>query len=99
VSFQIESAFPQHVQVTPLITELGRTRMEVNTKVKAGFSNKLFALNVVITIPVPDTTAHADMQTSIGESPLGYLPRHYALHIRTHLPFRGRWCCFLPKEG
>ena len=45
--------------------------MEVNTKVKAGFSNKLFALNVVITIPVPDTTAHADMQTSIGESPLG----------------------------
>ena len=55
------------VQVTPLITELGRTRMEVNTKVKAGFSNKLFALNVVITIPVPDTTASADMQTSIGE--------------------------------
>ena len=41
--------------------------MEVNTKVKAGFSNKLFALNVVITIPVPDTTARADMQTSIGE--------------------------------
>ena len=40
--------------------------MEVNTKVKAGFSNKLFALNVVITIPVPDTTASADMQTSIG---------------------------------
>ena len=55
------------MQVTPLITELGRTRMEVNTKVKAGFSNKLFALNVVITIPVPDTTASADMQTSIGE--------------------------------
>ena len=41
--------------------------MEVNTKVKAGFSNKLFALNVVITIPVPDTTAKADLQTSIGE--------------------------------
>ncbi|CAL5219972.1 g1909 [Coccomyxa viridis] len=55
-------------KVTPLITELGRTRMEVNTKVKAGFSNKLFALNVVITIPVPDTTASADMQTSIGKA-------------------------------
>ena len=69
----VQSAFLQagkaHVtaQVTPLITELGRTRMEVNTKVKAGFSNKLFALNVVITIPVPDTTAKADLQTSIGE--------------------------------
>lgn len=58
----------ERAQVTPLITELGRTRMEVNTKVKAGFSNKLFALNVVITIPVPDTTASADMQTSIGEA-------------------------------
>jgi hypothetical protein len=44
--------------------------MEVNTKVKAGFSNKLFALNVVITIPVPDTTARADVQTSIGGSQL-----------------------------
>ena len=65
-------------QVTPLITELGRTRMEVNTKVKAGFSNKLFALNVVITIPVPDTTAKADLQTSIGErvwSPIGVTGR------------------------
>ena len=39
------------LQVTPLITELGRTRMEVNTKVKAGFSNKLFALNVVCSCP------------------------------------------------
>lgn len=57
------------LQVTPLITELGRTRMEVNTKVKAGFTNKLFALNVVITIPVPDTTARAEVQTSIGGSP------------------------------
>ena len=52
--------------------------MEVNTKVKAGFSNKLFALNVVITIPVPDTTAEADLQTSIGEriwSPIGITGR------------------------
>jgi len=54
-------------QVVPLISELGRTRMQVNTKVKAGFGAKIFALNVVITIPVPDTTAKADIHTSIGE--------------------------------
>lgn len=54
------------MQVTPLISELGRTRMEVNAKVKAGFGAKDFALNVVITIPVPDTTAKADIHTSIG---------------------------------
>lgn len=52
--------------MTPLISELGRTRMEVNAKVKAGFGAKDFALNVVITIPVPDTTAKADIHTSIG---------------------------------
>lgn len=75
-----------YVQVTPLITELGRTRMEVNTKVKAGFSNKLFALNVVITIPVPDTTASADMQTSIGELlPLGLINLRVKAPLCLHL--------------
>lgn len=54
--------------VTPLISELGRTRMEVNAKVKAGFGAKDFALNVIITIPVPDTTAKADIHTSIGKA-------------------------------
>ncbi|KAK9909474.1 hypothetical protein WJX75_002828 [Coccomyxa subellipsoidea] len=54
--------------VTPLISELGRTRMQVNVKVKAGFGSKDFALNVVITIPVPDTTAKAEIQTDIGKA-------------------------------
>lgn len=60
-------------QVVPLINELGRTRLEVNVKVKAGFDNKHFGMNVVIAIPVPDNTAKADIQTSIGE-PLYALP-------------------------
>ena len=53
-------------QVTTLVNELGRTRLEVNVKVKAEFGKNLFALNVVVTIPVPETTAHADVQTKIG---------------------------------
>ena len=63
-------AYDMAVQVTPLISELGRTRMQVNVKVKAGFGSKDFALNVVVTIPVPDTTAKADIQTDIGGIPL-----------------------------
>ena len=62
--------FDLAVQVTPLISELGRTRMQVNVKVKAGFGSKDFALNVVITIPGPDTTAKAEIQTDIGGSSL-----------------------------
>ena len=56
-------------QVTTLVNELGRTRLEVNVKVKAEFGKNLFALNVVVTIPVPETTAHADVQTKIGATP------------------------------
>lgn len=56
-------------QVTTLVNELGRTRLEVNCKVKAEFGKNLFALNVVVTIPVPETTAHADVQTKIGGPP------------------------------
>ena len=35
-------------------------------KAKSAFNNKLFALNVVISIPVPDNTAKADIQTTQG---------------------------------
>lgn len=39
----------------------------MNVKAKSAFNNKLFALNVVISIPVPDNTAKADIQTTQGE--------------------------------
>lgn len=38
----------------------------MNVKAKSAFNNKLFALNVVISIPVPDNTAKADIQTTQG---------------------------------
>lgn len=40
--------------------------LQVNVKAKSAFNNKLFALNVVISIPVPDNTAKADIQTTQG---------------------------------
>ena len=42
--------------------------MQVNVKAKSAFNNKLFALNVVISIPVPDNTAKADIQTTQGKA-------------------------------
>jgi AP-2 complex subunit mu-1 len=55
-------------RVLPIINEMGRTRLEANIKVKSSFGNKLFALNVVISVPVPDNTAKADIQCSIGKA-------------------------------
>ena len=55
-------------RVIPVINELGRTRLDVKVAVKSAFSEKLFALNVVITIPMPDNTAKADIQPSQGDA-------------------------------
>jgi len=55
-------------RVIPVINELGRTRLEVKVAVKSAFNDKLFALNVVIIIPMPDNTARADIHVSQGES-------------------------------
>ncbi len=53
----------------PIVHELGRTRLEVNVKLKANFSAKLFAVNLLVTVPVPDNTARADVHTSLGARP------------------------------
>eukprot|EP00884_Botryococcus_braunii_P011632 jgi/Botrbrau1/2046/Bobra.0047s0023.1 len=55
-------------KVLPIINELGRTRLEVNVKLKANFNAQLFAINVVVTIPVPDNTANADLQITQGKA-------------------------------
>lgn len=49
-------------RVIPIIKELGRTRLEVNVKLKSNFSAKLFALGVIVRIPVPKHTAKANFQ-------------------------------------
>ena len=55
--------------------------LQVNVKVKSAFNNKLFALNVVVNIPVPDNTAKADIQTSQGQQlALLKLPARYCSH-------------------
>ncbi|TMW92312.1 hypothetical protein EJD97_013203 [Solanum chilense] len=55
-------------RVLPTIKELGRTRMEVNVKVKSVFGAKMFALGVVIKVPVPKQTAKASFQVTSGRA-------------------------------
>ncbi|OIW10308.1 hypothetical protein TanjilG_28059 [Lupinus angustifolius] len=55
-------------KVLPTIKELGRTRMEVNVKVKSVFSAKMFALGVVVKIPVPKQTAKTNFTVTSGKA-------------------------------
>ncbi|KAF0934668.1 hypothetical protein E2562_026416, partial [Oryza meyeriana var. granulata] len=55
-------------RVLPTIKELGRTRMEINVKVKSVFGAKMFALGVVVKVPVPKQTAKTSFQTTSGKA-------------------------------
>jgi len=60
--------------VLPVVKELGRTRLEINIKVKSMFTFKLFATNVVIKIPCPKNTAIANVSAASGKCK--YEPEH-----------------------
>mmetsp|Transcript_47658 Transcript_47658/g.123579 ORF Transcript_47658/g.123579 Transcript_47658/m.123579 type:complete len:436 (-) Transcript_47658:1605-2912(-) len=50
------------------LKEHGRTRMDINVKVKSSFSNKLFGQSVVVKVPVPHHTSHCDIRIPIGKA-------------------------------
>ncbi|PSC73641.1 AP-2 complex subunit mu [Micractinium conductrix] len=60
-----------------LITEHGRTRLDVTVKVKSTFPTKIFATNVVVLVPVPDQTARASFNLTAGKAK--YDPKRHAL--------------------
>jgi len=67
MSYRITENVNLPFRVLPVVKELGRTRLEVNVKVKAMFTFKLFATNVVIKIPLPKNTAQANVSAASGK--------------------------------
>jgi len=67
MSYRITENVNLPFRVLPVVKELGRTRLEVNVKVKAMFTFKLFATNVVIKIPLPSNTAVANISAASGK--------------------------------
>lgn len=55
-------------KVIPVVKELGRTRVECNVTVKSTFNTKMFALNVVVLVPVPEYTAKAQILVTNGKA-------------------------------
>jgi len=64
-------------RLLPLVTEVGRTRVEVSVKLRAAFDPSLTATSVVVLIPVPPTAAAADLHASHGKAK--YDPKKGAL--------------------
>jgi AP-2 complex subunit mu-1 len=67
MSYRITENVNLPFRVLPVVKELGRTRMEINIKVKSMFTFKLFATNVVIKIPLPRNTANANVSAASGK--------------------------------
>ncbi|KAL5337151.1 Mu homology domain-containing protein [Aspergillus crustosus] len=61
-------------KVHPIIREIGTTKVEYSVAIKANYSSKLFATNVVIRIPTPLNTAKTTERTSQGRAK--YEPEH-----------------------
>lgn len=55
-------------RVMPIMKELGRTRLQTNVKLKSCFTDKVFALNVIVRVPVPKQTARTTIEVSGGKA-------------------------------
>lgn len=61
-------------KVHPIVREIGTTKVEYSVAIKANYSAKLFATNVVVRIPTPLNTAKTVERTSQGRA--RYEPEH-----------------------
>lgn len=55
-------------KVIPVVKELGRTRLEANVSVRSLFGAKMFAMNTVVLVPVPDYTAKCNILVTTGKA-------------------------------
>jgi AP-2 complex subunit mu-1 len=81
--YRVSEGIQVPFKVIPAVKELGRTRVEANVNVRSTFGSKLFAMNVVVLVPVPDYTAKANILVTTGKA------KYDA--IRKSIVSRGRW--------
>ncbi|RKP10698.1 Mu homology domain-containing protein [Thamnocephalis sphaerospora] len=69
-------------KVRPMVNEIGKRRVEYNVLVRATFSDKLFASDVVIRVPTPHNAASATVRVSGGKAK--YMPEENAIVWKIH---------------
>lgn len=83
-------------RVHPVVNEIGKNRVEYKISVKANFSSKLYATNVVIKIPTPLNTANTAVRTAIGKAK--YVPAENSIVWKISR-FQGNTECSLSAEA
>lgn len=66
MKYRVTEGISLPFKLMPLVKELGRTRIQVDVKVRSCFSDKQFATNVKIRIPVPKYTSGATCKLTGG---------------------------------
>eukprot|EP00752_Nemacystus_decipiens_P002993 g2777.t1 len=56
------------LRIIPAVHEEGRARVNINLKVSADFSYKLFGSNIVVKVPVPPNTARCHIHVGMGRA-------------------------------
>ncbi|CAG8687710.1 10220_t:CDS:2, partial [Ambispora leptoticha] len=64
-------------RVHPVVNEIGKSRVEYRVTVKANFSPKLYANNVLLKIPTPLNTANINVRVASGKAK--YVPAENAI--------------------
>jgi hypothetical protein len=67
-SYRTSEGIQVPFKVIPVVKELGRTRLEANVSVRSLFGAKMFALNTVVLVPVPDYTAKCNIVVTSGKA-------------------------------
>jgi len=67
-SYRVSNDVQLPFQVMPNITERGRARVEYEVQIKANFSVKTFATDVVIRLPCPSNTAKTQFKVNDGKT-------------------------------
>lgn len=65
-----DSVAPPFRVVSAQVSELGKTRIEIDFRIRADFNPRLFAQNVVVSVPVPPNTASSRTSVGLGKAKL-----------------------------
>jgi len=67
--YRVQNAIvPPFRLLSPMIRELGKTRLEIQITVKSVFNARLFGKNVTVIIPTPKNTAKCDINVLTGSA-------------------------------
>jgi len=93
--YRVTDNINQPFRIIPVVQEEGHSKVAINLKVIASFSEKLYATHVVIKIPVPKNTARSKIKVSFGRAK--YEPEQQSVVWRVKR-FPGKAECMLSAD-